>query len=225
MKAQDLLEALERKLETTSQAHLASVLGVTVQTLVNWKNRDEELSPLQVAAVLVKFRHAAVERAQFETIRPVVEFFRIFRCATQRGASWLVLDASQSRYKEGLQKALDDSYGLYIFYDSRGKALYVGKAKEQTIWKEMNNAYNRKRGQVQSIKLVQHPEINKEFKTGYEKLRQPQETHLKLYDLAMFFSAYSVDPGMIDDLEALMVRGFANDLLNVKMETFAHARE
>lgn len=29
---------------------------------------------------------------------------------------------------------------------------------------------------------------------------------------------------MINDLEALMVRGFANDLLNVKMETFAHSR-
>lgn len=29
---------------------------------------------------------------------------------------------------------------------------------------------------------------------------------------------------MIDDLEALLVRGFANDLLNVKMERFAHAR-
>ncbi|AJD47097.1 hypothetical protein S7S_03375 [Isoalcanivorax pacificus W11-5] len=30
---------------------------------------------------------------------------------------------------------------------------------------------------------------------------------------------------MIDDLEALMVRGFANDIMNVKMETFMHTRQ
>jgi transcriptional regulator with XRE-family HTH domain len=225
MKAQELLDALARKLETTSQTQLASVLGITIQTLANWKNRNEELSPLQVAAALAKSRHAAVQRAQLETIRPLVEFFRISLCISKGGASWLVLDASQSLYTEGLKQALDDSRGLYIFYDSRGKALYVGKAKEQTIWQEMNKAFNRDRGEVQSIKLVQHPERNQEFKTGYEKLRQPQERVLELYDLATYFSAYSVDPAMIDDLEALMVRGFANDLLNVKMETFAHARE
>ena len=178
-----------------------------------------------MATALAKSRSAAVQRAQLETIRPVVEFFRISRCTSKGGAAWLVLDTSQSLYTEGLKQALDDSRGLYIFYDSRGKALYVGKAKEQTIWQEMNKAFNRDRGEVQSIKLVQHPERNQEFKTGYEKLRQPQERVLELYDLATYFSAYSVDPAMIDDLEALMVRGFANDLLNIKMETFAHARE
>lgn len=43
--------------------------------------------------------------------------------------------------------------------------------------------------------------------------------------LGRYFSAYNVDSGMIDALEALLVRGFANDLLNVKMETFAHSRQ
>ena len=87
----------------------------------------------------------------------------------------------------------------------------------------MNLAFNRKRD-VQTIALVQHPERNQEFKPGYEKLRQPKDTQLELFDLACYFSAYHVDDGMINDLEALMVRGFANDLLNVRMETFAHSR-
>jgi hypothetical protein len=126
-------------------------------------------------------------------------------------------------YVKGLMKALEQCYGIYIFYDSRGQALYVGKAREQSIWKEMNLAFNRKRD-VQSIALVQHPQRNQEFRPGYEKLRQPKETRLELSDLAFYFSAYQVDVGMIDDLEALMVRGFANNLLNVRMETFAHAR-
>jgi len=87
----------------------------------------------------------------------------------------------------------------------------------------MNMAFNRKRD-VQMISLVHHPERNQEFKAGYEKLRQPKDTQLELCDLACYFSAYDVADGMINDLEALMVRSFANNLLNVRMETFAHMR-
>lgn len=225
MKALDLIEALSRKLETTSQTELAAVLGVAVGTLINWKNRDEDLSPLQVASALAKSRTAAVQRAQLETIKPVVEFYRIVKCLTRRESNWMVFDGGEgaSLYAQGLRAELEDSYGIYIFYDSRGQALYVGKAREQTIWKEMNLAFNRKRD-VQTIALVHHPERNQEFKPGYEKLRQPKPTQLELFDLAWYFSAYHVDDGMIEDLEALMVRGFANNLLNVRKETFAHSR-
>jgi transposase len=225
MKAIELIEALVKKLRTNSQRELAAVLGVTVGTLINWKNRDEDLSPLQVASALAKSRTTAVKAAQLETIRPIVEFYRIDKCLTKREASWQVFNGSKdgNLYTQGLKAELEDSYGIYIFYDSRGYALYVGKAREQPIWKEMNLAFNRKRD-VQTIALVQHPERNQEFKPGYEKLRQPKGTQLELFDLACYFSAYHVDDGMINDLEALMVRGFANDLLNVKMETFAHSR-
>ena len=225
MNATELIDALAKKLETTSQAELAAVLGVSVGTLNNWKNRGEDLSPQQVASALAKSRSAAVQKAQIETIQPIVEFYPIDCTGTDRGASWQVFDGGSdaSSYAQGLKAALKDSYGIYIFYDSRGRALYVGKAREQTIWKEMNLAFNRKRD-VQTIALVQHPERNQEFKPGYEKLRQPKDTQLELFDLACYFSAYHVDDGMINDLEALMVRGFANDLLNVRMETFAHSR-
>lgn len=225
MKAMELIEALGKKLGTTSQAELAAVLGVTVGTLINWKNRDEDLSALQVASALAKSQSAAVQKAQLETIQPIVEFYRIEKCLTKRESRWQVFDSSKDSilYAQGLRAALDDSYGIYIFYDSRGHALYVGKAREQTIWKEMNLAFNRKRD-VQTIALVHHPERNQEFKPGYEKLRQPKDTQLELFDLACYFSAYDVDEGMIDDLEALMVRGFANNLLNVRMETFAHMK-
>ncbi len=201
------------------------MLGISVQTLNNWSNRDENLTALQVASALAKSRVAAVQRAQLDTIQPVVEFYAIDRCLTKREASWQVFDSSPQAtvYAQGLKAELDSCYGLYIFYDSRGRALYVGKAREQSIWKEMNLAFNRKRD-VQTIALVHHPERNQEFKPGYEKLRQPKDTQLELFDLAYYFSAYHVDDGMINDLEALMVRGFANDLLNVRMETFAHSR-
>jgi hypothetical protein len=41
-----------------------------------------------------------------------------------------------------------------------------------------------------------------------------------LHELAIYFSAYQVDDEMVDKLEALLVRSFANDLLNVRMEKF-----
>jgi transposase len=226
LKATELLDALSKKLETTSQSQLANVLGVTVQTLSNWKHRDEDLSPHQVASALAKSRTAAIVKAQLETIRPIVEFYRISKCLTGREAAQQVFDGGPKAtiYAQGLKIALKESHGIYIYYDSRGRSLYVGKAREQSIWKEMNLAFNRSRGEVQAISLVQHPDRNQEFKPGYEKLRQPKETQLELFDLAHFFSAYQVDDGMIEDLEALMVRGFANDLLNIRMETFAHSR-
>lgn len=223
MKAIDLIDALGKKLGTSSQTELAAALGVTVATLINWKNQNEDLSAAQVASALAKSQDAAVRKAQLETIKPIVEFYRVERCSSKREASWQIFDAGQNAtlYAQGLKNELQNSCGLYIFYDSRGHALYVGKAREQPLWKEMNLAFNRKRD-VQTIALVHHPERNQEFKPGYEKLRQPKDVQLELFDLACYFSAYQVDSGMIDDLEALMVRGFANNLLNVRMETFAH---
>ena len=225
MKASNLINELSKRLHTNSQVDLARALGVSVGTLINWKGRNEDLSAAQVAAALIKSRDVAVREAQLKTIQPIVEFYKINKCRSKREARWLLFDGvSDNRfYASGLREALEKCNGLSIFYDSRGYALYVGKAREQSLWKEMNLAFNRVR-EVQAITLVNHPERNQEFRPGYEKLRRPKEKRLELSDLAFYFSAYQVADGMIDDLEALMVRGFANNLLNVRMERFAHAR-
>lgn len=225
MKATELIYALEKKLGTTSQGQLAAALGVSEATLTNWKNRDEDLSPLQVANALAKSRVAAVQKAQLETIQPVVEFYPINKCLSKKEASWQLFNGCEEAnlYAQGLRAELEICFGLYIFYDSRGRALYVGKARQQSLWREMNLAFNRPR-EIQKVSLVHHPDRNQEFKSGYEKLRQPKDTQLELFELANYFSAYHIDDGMIDDLEALLVRGFANDLLNVRMETFVHSR-
>ncbi|WP_290516600.1 hypothetical protein [Alcanivorax sp.] len=226
MKAKELLGALRKRLGTQSQTELAAALGVTVQTIINWNRGNSQLKATSVANAILKSRDAAIESAQYETIQPLVEFYRISKIPTSRGAGWQVFDSgkSSSLYARGLKFALDNSHGIYIFYDTRGKALYVGKAKEQSLWKEINSAFVRPR-EVQKILLPEHPSRNQEFKPGYEKLRQPKSTQLELCNLAAYFSAYQVVDGMIDDLEALMVRGFANDVLNTKMETFAHSRK
>lgn len=225
MKANELIAALSTALETPSKAELASALGVTTATLHNWEKRDEDLSARQVASALAKSRDAAVRSSQLQTIQPIVELFPIEKCLSSREATYRVFNAGKNAnsYVQGLKTYLDESVGIYIFYDSRGQALYVGKTGGQTLWREINLAFNRTR-EVQEIFLVKHPERNQDFKPGYEKLRQPTGTNLKLHDLAYYFSAYQVAEGMIDDLEALLVRSFSNTLLNVKMEKFAQNR-
>jgi len=225
MKAQLLLESLAKKLKTTSQVSLAGALGVSVQTLHNWKTKNISLSPFQIANAISKSNKAAVKQSQLKTIQPIVEFYEIDACETTQGASWQIIDTGtdSNTYRRGLRASLEKSNGVYIFYDSRGRALYAGRAKDQSLWKEMNLAFNRNR-EVQKITLTHHPDRNQEFQSGHEKLRQPKRTQLALCDLAYYFSAYMIDYGMIDDLEALLVRGFANDLLNAKMETFANNR-
>ena len=110
-------------------------------------------------------------------------------------------------------------HGIYIFYDSRGRALYAGKTRQRTLWQEINSAYNRDRS-VQQIRRVKHPERRQNFRRSDEKQRQIRLRTVPLNDLAAYFSAYNVVDGLIGELESLLIRGFANDLLNVRMENF-----
>jgi hypothetical protein len=73
--------------------------------------------------------------------------------------------------------------------------------------------------------LVHHPTSNVKFRSASEKLRQPIPTNMKLHELAAYFSAYSVADEMINELEALLVRAFPNDLLNKRMEKLGKAKK
>ena len=116
-------------------------------------------------------------------------------------------------------------HGVYVFFDSRGQVIYAGKARKQNLWKEMTNAFNRKRGDIQYIRRVKHPLRRQNYRTSQEKVRQITEYVVPLYELATYFSAYHVADRMISRVEALLVRSAANDLLNKRMETFGRAKK
>jgi hypothetical protein len=105
---------------------------------------------------------------------------------------------------------LKDHNGIYIFFDSRGRAIYAGKAVQQKLWSEIKSAFNRQRGEVQTIKRVAHPNKNYTFRRS-----EP----VALHAIAAYLSAYAVPIGLVSKIEALLVRGFANDLLNTRMES------
>lgn len=81
-------------------------------------------------------------------------------------------------------------------------------------------AFNRNRGDVQSIMRVKHPANNVAYTIDREKNRQIRPAVVPLHDMAHYVSAYEVLPGMVGVVEAMLVRSFANDLLNVRMERF-----
>jgi len=222
VKFSELVEELNTKIgKSHSTSDLACMFGISTSTVRNWNSQEKDLSPQQVAALVLGSRDSAVTGAQIDLVRPIVEYFPIEPSESDRGTRQLVLDKNKenSLYTQGLVEHLKKNSGIYIFYDSRGCAIYVGKAREQSLWTEINLAFNRKRD-VDNITLVRHPEGNTKFQPGTEKLRQPKEMDLKIGDISRYFSAYAADYESIDPLEALLIRGFANSLLNERMEKF-----
>jgi hypothetical protein len=224
----DVMLALKSKLDVKTDTELASRLGVTSASVTYWNNRPNVTST-QFASLLYKAYITATKKLHVTAIRPIVEFYKIQMCQSSQRAQNEVFSIRDTRginpFKEGLKNDLDNSHGVYVFFDSRGKAIYAGKAKRQSIWTEMNLAFNRSRGRVQKIKRIDYPESRVAYKTAEEKSRQIKNIEIPIHELAAYISAYHVVDGMIDELEALLVRSFANDLINIKMERFKQQRK
>lgn len=226
MTGAELLEAFAKQVRSRrgitnlSDADLARELGISVTMLRAY--RDKELTITQAATLIEKHGRAAERRLTDTAIVPIVEFLELDATWTVQGKTCNLFSpkdeeaGKESRYLTGLRKRLTEAHGIYIFHDSRGRAIYAGKAVEQSLWKEMNNAFNRDRGEVQNIKRAYHPVSRGTFGGGQVKIKKQA---VALHHIASYVSAYEVPDGLIGKFEALIVRSFANDLLNVRMET------
>lgn len=229
MNGESVISALMKKFKVEKDQDLAQKLGITVTAIRYWKIR-KTITVRQFAGLVHSASGAGARDMQASAIRPLVEFFHIDKCKTTRKGSNCELftiktdKGGKHPYFEGLQEELKNHHGVYIFFDSRGHAIYTGKARQLTLWKEMTNAFNRKRGDVQKIKRVNHPTRKQPYRTSDEKVRQITDHVVPLHELASYFSAYQVADGMINEVEAMLVRSFANDLLNKRMEKFGEKK-
>jgi len=157
---------------------------------------------------------AAAWSLEQTAIRPLVEFFHIEKHEITPGGNHEVFSIKKEnedthRYLGGLRAELEKYHGVYVFYDSRGHAIYVGKARQQSLWKEINGTFNRKRDEkLQSIKRVSHPTRNQLYRTSDEKARQITDHKVLLHELASYFSAYHIVDGMIGEVEAMLCQKF-----------------
>lgn len=227
MRGDDLLEEFRRRImkergtKSVSDSVLAQYIGVTQAQLANY--RGKELTAKQIANIVEKHSKAVQREMAESAIVPIVEFLSIDPVESRRGASWKILEAvdeggSPHPYYQGVKARLEEKHGIYIFFDSRGRAIYVGKAQRQTLWVEMNNAYNRDRGAIQNIYRVSHPERRVQYRGLELKKRQISKKQVPLHEMAIYCSAYEIPDLFIGRFEALIVRAFANDLLNVRIE-------
>lgn len=229
MKGSDVIKALKRKFRASTDQALAVKVGITVPGIQVWKNRPE-ITSRQFAELVHKAAMTGGRNVEASAIRPIVEFFPIQKAHSVQKATYLVFGASaqnggRHKYLEGLRTELESHFGVYIFFDSRGQAIYTGKARKQSLWKEMNLAFNRERGEIQKIKRVRHPKRNQTYTSSNEKARQISDHVVPLHELAQYFSVYQIRDGMIGEVEAMLVRSFANDLLNKRMERFGQQRK
>lgn len=216
IKADRLIVELKRGLNVETDGALARKLGTTQNTFINWKNSSTGITARKISDLIVKAHQQATAEAHATAFRPVIEFMPIERYRPNKQFK-VFNEGSGNKLRTGVRNELETCKGLYVFYDTRGRALYVGKAAKQSIWKEMHSAYNRPR-RAQTIAIVNHPTTNRDYPPAPGKIRQPVDTPMKLVDLAAYFSAYEVAPALVDDFEALFIRAFPNDLLNYRME-------
>lgn len=170
--------------EKVTDREIADRLGITVHSLRNWRGR-RVVSVQQMAGVLFKSRAKAMKLAEWQAIRPIVEFFKLVPADSRHRARTEIFSVLQDGgtdypYLRGLRQELEKSRGIYIFYDSRGRAIYAGKARRQKLWHEINSAYNRDRS-VQQILRVKHPGRGHRFRTSEEKQRQIRRRTVPLH--------------------------------------------
>lgn len=184
------------------------------------RSRRRNLSARQIASYIDKAEARGRKEAFAEPIRPIVEMYELDAVRSKHDAKWnlLKLTPVNPRY-EALKSHLQSKRGIYLFFDSLGRAIYAGKTEQQNLWSEMTHAYNRERANHTAF-VVKHPTTGSTFAPAHEKPRKLQQRVVYLYDTARYFSAYEVQPLLIPQLEALLVRAFCNTLTNKKMENF-----
>lgn len=221
MNGRDLVKALKKKFDVRTDKDIAGKTGLSASQISALLNK-ETVTPAQIANMVAAAKISGKKDVFASAVCPIVEFYPIECCESRQGKSYELFKSKdgsvERKYQTGLKKELVTHYGVYIFFDSAGKAIYAGKAREQSLWKEMNLAFNRARGAAQKIKRVKHPSRNQPYRTSEEVLRQIRPEEVPLYELAAYFSAYAVERELINAIEALLVRSFANNLLNVRME-------
>lgn len=180
-----LLEALEEEYGSVTQAKLANALKVTQPTISNWKNGGEP-SKANLKKLIEFFRahHAAT------LIKPLLEFQPIQ--PVKSGNEWRF--STEQGVIDHIKEETEKRHGLYLFYDSSGHAIYLGKT-EASLYGEAK----------QRLKATPNRGTYIPIKTTKPQMGQ----------VARYLSAYEVtNVAAVKNLESFMLRAFANDLRN-----------
>ena len=235
----ELIKKLKQTLELSdncTDTALANHLGSTSQKqnswktkLAKWQNKSTgPLSNTEILNLVKDVRHTSVKKTQDkihrEFISTIVEYYPIEK-VTSKGGKSFEISPPEAMKEEGEWKAIRSdlektSTGIYIFYDSSSRAIYVGKTAGQkgSLWARMKSSFNADQQKSRQQYRIDH---HKRDKVNTRNLGQKG---VQLHELAKYFSAYKVEPQFTHNIEALLIRAFADNLMNKKMEKFRPPR-
>lgn len=164
----DLFEALAKKYNEYDPDKLAILLGVSGVQLRRYRDNatGAQVKGFQVANLIAKAHDHGINDFVENLILPIVEFYPLDNDKLVLAAPTM-FDHTRNEYCRALHVELKRSQGVYIFYDSRGNAIYVGKTEKLDFWTEANNALARDRKELQCVRLVDHPRTNVAFKPAF----------------------------------------------------------
>lgn len=191
-----LVEMLREELGCDNKNQLATRLGVPAAKIQSWENAAS-LSKTIVRNVIRTVRDVAIRTS----ITPIAEFHHLNHLHGH--------DADTLTKKidnKDICNRLKNSSGIYAFYDSNGKVIYVGKTEKNNLMTEMSQAFN----------LVR-PNYTRKLANGNGNFKIQK---LAIRETAEFMSAYKVDMNAIGNVEAFLTRIIPNDIVNKKTENF-----
>ena len=195
----DVVRILRDEFDCNNNNQLAEALDENAAQIWAWENGS--LTQTKLKNILRKLRTISVKNS----IRALAEFRELNHDHDHK------IDNLRRRMDdEKLVNILHETKGIFSFYDSDGKIIYVGKTEKKTLMNEMTQAYNLARPNYRR-KLAD--------KNGKFTVRK-----LSINDTAQFFSAYEVDGAVIGNIEALITRMIPNNIVNKKTEKFKTGR-
>jgi hypothetical protein len=188
-----LIEALMKELDCANQRQLAIKLGVLSPQIASWSRRS--LSRTTAKNIVRRLE----ERFVRNSFSRICEFRKLE--PLQEGKANSLKNRIRSRE---VCETLKNAKGIYSFYDSSGRLIYIGKTERNHLLGEMGQQFSKRKV---SIKRTN---------------RKGQFVHMKvpLRDFVEYCSAYSVHPTVIREFEALIARLAPNDIVNSQIPRY-----
>lgn len=206
-----IISYIQKKMCFKTKREVHDYLGIIAAT-GNKYDQKKDLNNSEVLNLLKKARKSAIQ----SSIEIITEYYPIKLTSLRSNHNFI--DVKNNKNHLRLKNELEKNRGVYVFYDSSGKAIYVGKASRRSLYHEMISAFNRSRNETRDTMTIiraQHT-INKIKNIKFDKCIYRHRATIS--DISAYFSAYKIDQHLIPTVEALMIHAFANNLTNSKIE-------
>lgn len=189
-----IAELVSEDYGVSSQAEISKYLGIQ-QTQLSYYQNSNQAGAKALKGMIQSYHRFKITDLIKKVISPILEFKKIK--PTKFSSKYILLPTEHN--KDALKELLEKKLGIYLFYNSQGKNIYIGKT-EKDLYAEITQ------------------QLGRTIEIYGENLKR---TKVQQGEITSFITAYEIRPkSLIKDIEALLIRSYANDNTNLKMENF-----